>query len=114
MKAPQVVRPLKSRAPAGERLAARIKTPADEFAPSCRHQDIQKLGLLGSVRRDDFTPRSEVDVLVEFECGYTSGLAFFGALPDQPPEILGRQMNFKHRGVSEFAISARVCSTRRR
>jgi len=38
---------------------------------------VRRLALFGSVLRDDFTPASDVDVLVEFEPGHVPGLAFF-------------------------------------
>jgi uncharacterized protein len=33
----------------------------------CEHYRIRKFSLFGSVLRDDFTPTSDIDVLVEFE-----------------------------------------------
>lgn len=41
----------------------------------CQKHYISKLSLFGSVLRDDFTLKSDVDVLVEFELGKTPGLA---------------------------------------
>ncbi|MFA6471954.1 MAG: nucleotidyltransferase domain-containing protein [Candidatus Latescibacterota bacterium] len=35
----------------------------------CRENGIRKLSLFGSVLRDDFTPESDIDVLVEFMPG---------------------------------------------
>ena len=53
--------------------------PFDEvkLADFCRKNHIRKLSLFGSVLRDDFTPESDVDVLVEFAPGTTLG---FGIL----------------------------------
>ena len=56
---------------------ARIKLPDEKLAEFCRKHHIRKLSLFGSVVRDDFTPDSDVDVLVEFEEGRTPGLEFF-------------------------------------
>jgi predicted nucleotidyltransferase len=44
------------------------------------------------VLRDDFTPNSDVAVLVEFEPGKTPGLAFFG-MQDELSAILGRRVD---------------------
>ena len=50
--------------------------PEAEVADFCLRHHIRKLALFGSVLRDDFTPDSDIDVLVEFEPGHTPG--FFG------------------------------------
>ena len=50
------------------------------------------MALFGSVIRNDFTPESDVDVLVEFEPGRTPGLAFF-AMQRELTELLGRQVD---------------------
>jgi predicted nucleotidyltransferase len=57
---------------------ARIDIPKDEIAEFCRRNRIRRLALFGSVLRDDFTPQSDVDVLVEFEPDARVGLRFFG------------------------------------
>lgn len=48
-------------------MKPRIDIPQDKIAEFCRRNRIRKLALFGSVLRDDFTPQSDVDVLVEFE-----------------------------------------------
>ena len=50
--------------------------PRDEIAEFCRRHRVRRLALFGSVTRDDFTPQSDVDVLVEFEPGYAAGFIF--------------------------------------
>ena len=44
----------------------RIKVPKRKLASFCRRNQIRRLSLFGSVVRDDFTPQSDVDVLVSF------------------------------------------------
>ena len=51
----------------------RIEVPHDRIVDSCRRHHIRRLALFGSVLRDDFTPDSDVDVLVEFDEGKTPG-----------------------------------------
>ena len=46
-----------------------IPIPREELAELCRRHRIRRLALFGSVLRDDFSPASDVDVLVEFEPG---------------------------------------------
>jgi hypothetical protein len=70
----------------------RIPIDHDRIADFCRRNHIRKLSFFGSVIRDDFTPDSDVDVLVEFEPGKTPGLAFFG-MERELSEILGRKVD---------------------
>jgi len=44
-----------------------ISLPVDAIRTYCRTQPIQRLAVFGSVLRDDFTPTSDVDLLVEFK-----------------------------------------------
>lgn len=43
-----------------------INTPITEIADFCRRHGIARLSLFGIVLREDFSPSSDVDVLVEF------------------------------------------------
>ena len=67
---------------------AKISIPKEQIAEFCRKHYIRKLALFGSVLRDDFGPKSDIDVLVEFEPGKTPGLAFF-AMQDELSQVLG-------------------------
>lgn len=70
----------------------KIKVPDKKLAEFCKKYRIQKLAFFGSVLREDFKPTSDVDILVEFEKGYTPGLAFF-AMPEELKNILGRDVD---------------------
>lgn len=50
-----------------------IKIPTNELSALCQQWHIDKLSLFGSVVRDDFTADSDIDILVEFEPGFTPG-----------------------------------------
>lgn len=67
------------------------------LAEFCQRHHIRRLALFGSVLRDDFTPESDIDVLVEFEPGHTPGLAFF-AMEDELSDLLGRKVDLNTRG----------------
>jgi len=69
-----------------------IDIPTDKIAGFCQKHHIRKMALFGSVLRDDFTPNSDVDVLVEFEPGHTPGLAFF-TIQMELSEILGHKVD---------------------
>lgn len=70
----------------------RIAIPRQEIAAFCRRHHIRRLALFGSVLRGDFRDDSDMDVLVEFEPGYTPGLRFF-AMEAELSRILGRPVD---------------------
>ena len=74
-------------------MAARIDIPHEQIAEFCNRHHIVRMALFGSVIRDDFTSESDVDVLVEFAPGRTPGLAFYGRMPNELSEIVGREVD---------------------
>ena len=72
----------------------RIDVPRERIADFCRRHHIGRLALFGSVLRDDFTPQSDVDVLVEFEPGTRLGFAFFD-IEQELSQILGRRVDLR-------------------
>ena len=73
-------------------MPPRIAVDREAVADFCRRHHVRRLALFGSVLRDDFTPASDVDVLVEFEPGHTPGLAFF-RMQREFSEILGQKVD---------------------
>ena len=69
-------------------VEARIPIPYEALAELCRRNGIRRLALFGSVLREDFSPESDVDVLVEFKPGTRTGLRFF-ALEREISQLLG-------------------------
>ncbi len=72
----------------------RIDVPHERIADFCRRHHIRRLALFGSVLRDDFTPESDVDVLVEFEPDKIPGFAFF-RMQEELSKILGRRVDLR-------------------
>jgi predicted nucleotidyltransferase len=75
----------------------KIKVPRKKLEAFCKRNHIQKLAFFGSVLRDDFGPKSDVDVLVEFERGKTPGLAFF-RMQSELSEIIGHKVDLNTPG----------------
>jgi uncharacterized protein len=48
-------------------LKTTYKLPVSFLKEFCRRHRVRSLALFGSVLREDFTPQSDVDILVEFE-----------------------------------------------
>jgi predicted nucleotidyltransferase len=78
-------------------MSVRVEIPRDQMEAFCRRNHIRRLAFFGSVLRDDFTPESDVDVLVEFEPGTRVGLRFFG-MEQELSEILGRKVDLNTPG----------------
>jgi hypothetical protein len=74
-----------------------IHIPREEIAAFCRRHRIRRLALFGSILRDDFTPQSDIDVLVEFEPGARTGFAFFG-MQEELSAILGHGVDLNTPG----------------
>jgi predicted nucleotidyltransferase len=73
-------------------MKARLAVDKAKLAEFCRRHHIRRLALFGSVLREDFTPESDVDVLVEFDPEHIPGLAFFG-MEIELSEMLGRKVD---------------------
>jgi hypothetical protein len=86
---------------------ARPQFDRERIAAFCRRHRIQRLALFGSVLRDDFGPDSDVDVLVEFEPGARTGLAFFD-MQDELSGIVGRKVDLNTPGFLGRHIRDRV------
>ena len=90
-----------------------IRIAEATLAEFCQRHHISKLALFGSVLREDFTPDSDIDVLVEFEPDHTPGLAFF-AIQEELSALLRREVDlntydflsqyFRDRVVSEATV----------
>lgn len=73
-------------------MTTKIDIPSGEVSEFCDRNGIRKLAFFGSVVREDFTPLSDVDVLVEFESGKRVGLITLAGMEIELSEILGRRV----------------------
>ena len=73
----------------------RIAIPSDQIADFCREHGVRKLAVFGSVLRDDFRPRSDVDVLVDFEP--ETHIGYFGIvrMERELSRMLGRRVDLR-------------------
>ena len=70
----------------------KFELPKDEISSFCHRHHIKKLSIFGSALREDFRPESDIDILVEFEPGYTPGLNFF-TIEEELSKILGKKVD---------------------
>lgn len=66
-----------------------IEFPKEEIKKFCRTNHIRKLSVFGSALRDNFSPESDIDLLVEFESGHIPGFFKFVKMGDELSTILG-------------------------
>lgn len=72
---------------------------ASPFAPTpalldfCRRWHVRELSLFGSALREDFGPRSDVDLLVAFEPGAPVSLWDWGPMLEELRTIFGRPVD---------------------
>lgn len=68
----------------------------EEIEQFCQRHHIRQLSLFGSVLRDDFTPESDIDFLVEFEPGKTPGYFKIVSMEMELSELLeGRKIDLR-------------------
>jgi predicted nucleotidyltransferase len=72
-----------------------FKIPTTEIDDFCRRHGIARLSLFGSVLREDFSPSSDIDVLVEFQPGRAPGFIGFAGLQLELSKILGRTVDLR-------------------
>ena len=73
-----------------------IKIPKDKIDSFCQRHHIRKLSLFGSVLREDFTPESDIDFLVEFLSGAEITYFDLAQMERELSEMLdGRQIDLR-------------------
>jgi len=74
-----------------------VEFPRESMAELCRRYGIRRLSVFGSILRDDFSPHSDIDILVEFAPGSRIGLRFF-TLERELSSLLGRKVDLNTPG----------------
>jgi len=70
-------------------MVSRVNVDGTRISEFCHRHHIRRLALFGSVLREDFSPESDVDVLVEFEPTRTVGLFELYDMEQELAAILG-------------------------
>lgn len=66
-----------------------IKVSKQKIVEFCKRNHIRSLSFFGSVLRDDFTPSSDIDILVEFDSANVPGLFDLTRIEEELSSILG-------------------------
>jgi predicted nucleotidyltransferase len=95
----------KSKATNNEELIARLRRELPRFQ---RDFAVRSFGLFGSFVRDEQTPQSDIDLLVDFDV--VPGLFGFFELQDALSTLLGRSVDLVTRDALKPAIGKRILS----
>jgi hypothetical protein len=72
-----------------------IEVPENRIKEFCRQNGIRRLSMFGSVLSDDFSPESDIDILIEFKDDATPGFFSLMRMQDELTEILGRTVDLR-------------------
>ncbi len=78
-----------------------LNIPKGKVASFCRRWKISELAFFGSVLRPDFTPESDIDILVTFDHRAEWSLIDHIQMQDELSQILGRQVDLLTRKAIE-------------
>lgn len=81
-------------------MIVKERLPYNALAELCRRWGVTELSVFGSALRDDFSPESDVDLVVAFPRERRMGLEFF-ELEAELEELLGRKVDLiSRRGLA--------------
>ncbi|HOO63273.1 MAG TPA: nucleotidyltransferase domain-containing protein [Synergistaceae bacterium] len=89
-------------------MSVRIEIPREALDTFCRSWKITELALFGSVLREDFEERSDIDILVTFALDATPSLFDMVTMEDELKHIFGRSVDLvSRRGLENSRNSIR-------
>jgi uncharacterized protein len=77
---------------------ARLPLPLEAIQAFCRKWRVEELAVFGSVLREDFSPKSDIDVLVTFRPDAGLSLFDFVEMQEELEGILHRKVDLVSRG----------------
>jgi len=82
-------------------MGAKVPIPAESLSEFCQRWKITELALFGSALRDDFNPRSDIDLLVSFASESSWSLFDLAAMQNELQDLLGRPVDLVERSAIE-------------
>ena len=73
-------------------MRVKIDVSREKVEEFCRRNHVRRLAFFGSVLRDDFSPDSDVDVLVAFQPDCGVGMITLAGMEIELSHILGRRV----------------------
>ncbi|MFC1676685.1 nucleotidyltransferase family protein [Planctomycetota bacterium] len=78
-------------------MSVHIDISNDKIVEFCQRNHICSFAFFGSVLRDEFSPDSDIDVLVEFEEVYNPSLMELASIENELSEVFGRKADMVER-----------------
>lgn len=74
-------------------MIGNIAIAEDQLADFCQRWGVSELALFGSILREDFTPESDVDLLVSFKPGVTIHFRDLLHMEEELSALFGRKVD---------------------
>ena len=95
------------------REVVHIPVPMQAVADFCRRHRVRELALFGSVLRNDFTERSDVDVLIDPGPGHEHTLDERLTMQEELATLFGREVDLVYQDLLDKYIRDDVLKSRR-
>ena len=95
------------------REETRMPVPMEAVANFCLRHRVREFALFGSVLRDDFNDRSDVDVLIEPGPDHEHTIDELLTMQEELADIFGRQVDLVYKDLLDKYIRADVLRRRR-
>ncbi len=93
--------------------AITLDLPLEEIREYCATQPIRRLSVFGSALRNDLTPESDIDLLVEYRPNATVTLLTLAGHELDLGELLGRKVDLRMQGELHDSFRQQVLDSAR-
>jgi hypothetical protein len=90
---------------------SRLRIPQSKIVDFCRRYQVRRLALFGSVLREDFSPDSDIDVLIVFDTSARVTFLMLGKMKRELSEIFQRPVDLVPQEGLKPAIRETVLSS---
>jgi len=90
-----------------------IDLPLQAIRAYCETQPIERLSLFGSALRDELTPESDIDLLVEYRPGTTVTLLTLAGHEIDLGNLIGRKVDLRMKGELRKTFRQQVIDSAR-
>jgi hypothetical protein len=73
----------------------RVNLTEEQIAEFCQKNHIKKFAFFGSILRDDFRSDSDIDILIDLDYNYKTGLMKMARMERELSETIGRQVDLR-------------------
>jgi uncharacterized protein len=82
-------------------MGKKLQLPIDSgrLESLCEKWQVRQLAVFGSRARNDFTPQSDIDLMVEFRAGAQLGTLDLVTMQDEFEELLGSAVDLVEKGT---------------